>query len=139
MAVDRLFSWRTPYSLSHDKSLLAELPPALAQSAKMSITGAQAASLRSTYAAGLLRFSQFCDTWQISESARMPASYALLCTFFGNLPLGGSSDPGFPVSVPGILLITPLGMAMTNGYKWPRSLRIKKDRDTNTPFMLPSL
>ena len=84
MAVDRLFSWRTPYSLSHDESLLAELPLALAQSAKMSITGALATSLRSTYAAGLLRFSKFCDTWQISESACMPASYALLCMFIGN-------------------------------------------------------
>jgi hypothetical protein len=84
MAVDRLFSWRTPYGLSHDKSLLAELPPALAESAKMSITGALATSSRSTYAAGLLRFNQFCDRWEISEVARMPASYALLCAFIGN-------------------------------------------------------
>jgi hypothetical protein len=84
MAVDRLFSWRTPYGLSHDESLLAELPPALAESAKMSITGALATSSRSTYAAGLLRFNQFCDRWEISEVARMPASYALLCAFIGN-------------------------------------------------------
>ena len=84
MAVDRLFSWRTPYGLSHDTSLLAELPPALAELAKMSITGALAISTRSTYAAGILRFNQFCDRWQISEGARMPASYALLCAFIGN-------------------------------------------------------
>jgi hypothetical protein len=84
MAVDRLFSWRTPYGLSHDESLLAELPPALVESAKMSITGALATSSRSTYAAGLLRFNQFCDKWQISETARMPASYGLLCAFIGN-------------------------------------------------------
>ena len=84
MAADRLFSWHTPYGLSHDKSLLAELPPALVESAKMSITGALAISSKSTYGAGLLRFNQFCDRWQISESARMPASYALLCAFIGN-------------------------------------------------------
>ena len=84
MAVDRLFSWRTPYGLSHDESLLAELPPALVESAKISIMGALATSSRSTYAAGLLRFNQFCDKWQISEDARMPASYALLCAFIGN-------------------------------------------------------
>jgi hypothetical protein len=84
MAVDRLFSWRTPYGLSHDALLRSELPPALAESAKMSITGALAVSLRSTYAAGLLRFNQFCDRWQISEGSRMPASYALLCAFIGN-------------------------------------------------------
>ena len=84
MAADRLFSWRTPYGLSHDESLLAELPPALVESAKMSITGALAPSSKSTYGAGLLRFSQFCDRWQISEGSRMPASYALLCAFIGN-------------------------------------------------------
>ena len=84
MAVDRIFSWRTPYGISHDESLLAELPPALVESAKMSITGALAMSTRSTYAAGILRFNQFCDKWQISEGARMPASYALLCAFIGN-------------------------------------------------------
>jgi hypothetical protein len=84
MAVDRIFSWRTPYGLAHDASLLAELPPDLVESAKMSITGALATSSRSTYAAGLLRFNQFCDRWEISEGARMPASYALLCAFIGN-------------------------------------------------------
>ena len=84
MAVDRLFSWRTPYGLSHDDSLLAELPPALVESAKISIMGALAIFSRSTYAAGLLRFNQFCDKWSISEGARMPASYALLCAFIGN-------------------------------------------------------
>lgn len=84
MAVDRIYSWRTPYGVSHDDSLLAELPSALVESAKMSITGALAASSRSTYAAGLLRFNQFCDQWRISEGARMPASYALLCAFIGN-------------------------------------------------------
>ena len=84
MAVDRLFSWRTPYSILHDKSLMAELPPALAELAKTSITGAHAISTRSTYAAGILRSNQFCDKWQISEGARMPASYALLCAFIGN-------------------------------------------------------
>jgi hypothetical protein len=84
MAADRLFSWRTPYGLSHDKSLLAELPLALVESAKTSITGALATSSKSTYGAGLLRFNQFCDRWQISEGARMPASYALLCAFIGN-------------------------------------------------------
>jgi hypothetical protein len=84
MAVDRLFSWRTPYGISHDASLSAELPPVLAESAKMSIAGALAISSKSTYAAGLLRFNQFCDKWQISEGSRMPASYALLCAFIGN-------------------------------------------------------
>ena len=82
--MDHLLSWLTPYGLSHDETLLAELPPALVESAKLSITGALAMSTCSTYAAGILRFNQFCDKWEISEVARMPASYALLCAFIGN-------------------------------------------------------
>src|SRR5271155_3136823 len=83
LAADRLFSWRTPYGISHDESLLAELPAELVESAKMSIMGALAPSTRSTYASGILRFNQFCDKWEISEAARMPASYILLCAFIG--------------------------------------------------------
>jgi hypothetical protein len=49
----------------------------------MSITGALAASTRSTYASGILRFNQFCDNWNISEGACMLASYGLLCAFIG--------------------------------------------------------
>jgi hypothetical protein len=82
-AADRLFSWRTPYGISHDESLLVNLPAELVDSAKMSIIGALAHSTKSTYASGILRFNQFCDRWEISETARMPASYALLCAFIG--------------------------------------------------------
>jgi hypothetical protein len=82
-AVNRIFSWCTPYGLSHDRSLLSELPLALVKSAKMSITGALASSTRSTYASGILRFNQFCDKWNITEEACMPASYGLLCAFIG--------------------------------------------------------
>jgi hypothetical protein len=49
----------------------------------MSITSTLAASTHSTYASGILRFNQFCDKWNITEGARMPASYGLLCTFIG--------------------------------------------------------
>ncbi|KIY47934.1 hypothetical protein FISHEDRAFT_74168 [Fistulina hepatica ATCC 64428] len=35
----------------------------------------------SAYAAGPLRFTQFCDHWAITESERMPASPTLLATF----------------------------------------------------------
>ena len=53
--MDQLFSWHTPYGLSHDKSLLVDLPLSLVKLAKMSITGALAISSRSTYM--LLDFS----------------------------------------------------------------------------------
>jgi hypothetical protein len=82
-AADRLFAWRTPHGISHDNALLEQLPEQLVESAKLSIRGALAPSTRSTYAAGILRFNQFCDRWSIPETDRMPASYALLCAFIG--------------------------------------------------------
>ena len=82
-AADRLFAWHTPHGITHDNILHHALPPQLAELAKTSIMGAWAPSTRSTYAAGILRFTQFCDKWSIPESTRMPASYALLCAFIG--------------------------------------------------------
>lgn len=83
-AADRLFSWHTPYGIAHDRHLANTLPAPLVESAKFAIRGALAPSSKSSYAAGVLRFNQFCDKWDISESDRMPASYALLCAFIGD-------------------------------------------------------
>jgi hypothetical protein len=129
MAVDRLFSWRTPYSISHDESLLAELPPALAELAKMSITGAHAVSTRSTYAAGILRFNQFCDKWQISESTRMPASYALLCAFIGNYK-GANSGKTIRSWLSGIRAWHLINHATWYGDdKWVQMARISANKE----------
>ena len=88
-AANRLFSWRTPHGLTHNETLLEELPPQLVEIAKTSIMGAFAPSTRSIYSAGILRFNQFCDRWSIPESTRMPASHALLCAFIGSHKVSG--------------------------------------------------
>jgi len=80
-AADRLFGWDTPFGIQHREQLAKSLPPPLAEAALMSIRGALAPNSKSTYAAGILRFNQFCDKYGISEEDRMPASYALLCAF----------------------------------------------------------
>ena len=80
---DRLFSWDTPHAARHRQHLIASLPSELAENAIMSIRGAYAPNTKSTYAAGTLRFTQFCDKWGIDEETRMPALYLLLCAFIG--------------------------------------------------------
>jgi len=80
---DRLFSWDTPYGVRHRDELARALPPPLVNSALMAIRGALAPNTKSTYGAGPLRFTQFCDKWDIAEEDRMPASYPLLCAFIG--------------------------------------------------------
>jgi hypothetical protein len=82
-ATERIFSWRTPFGSRHQYEVAQRLPPPLVESAMMAVRGALAPNTKSTYAAGPLRFTQFCDKWVISEEARMPANYALLCAFIG--------------------------------------------------------
>ncbi|KIM41795.1 hypothetical protein M413DRAFT_27368 [Hebeloma cylindrosporum] len=82
-AADRLFSWDTPFGVRHREEISRTLPPPLVNSALAAIRGALAPNSKSTYAAGLLRFTQFCDKWDIPEDHRMPASYPLLCAFIG--------------------------------------------------------
>ena len=82
-AAQRIFSWRTPFGSRHQNDVARRLPAPLVESAMMAVRGALAPSTKSTYAAGPLCFTQFCDKWGISEEARMPADYALLCAFIG--------------------------------------------------------
>jgi hypothetical protein len=82
-AAERIFSWHTPFSSRHQHDVAQRLPAPLVESAMMAVRGALAPNTKSTYAAGPLRFTQFCDKWNISEEARMPADYALLCAFIG--------------------------------------------------------
>jgi hypothetical protein len=82
-AAERIFSWHTPFGSRHHADVANRLPAPLVESAMMAVRGALAPNTKSTYAAGPLRFTQFCDKWGITEEARMPADYALLCAFIG--------------------------------------------------------
>jgi len=80
-AKDRLYFWRTPYGDEHFFDLASKLPLPLASAACLAIRSALVPATATTYAAGMKRFTQFCDQWDIPESDRMPASYALLSAF----------------------------------------------------------
>ena len=68
-AADHLFAWDTPHAVRHRQHLLASLHPHLVNSAMMAICGAYAPNTKTTYAAGTLCFTQFCDRWGITEEA----------------------------------------------------------------------
>lgn len=82
-ACDRIFAWDTPFARRHRSSL--RLPTRLARATLATVLDGLAPSTRSTYGAGILRFTQFCDLEDISEEDRMPASYSLLCAFLSSL------------------------------------------------------
>jgi hypothetical protein len=82
-APDRLRSWTSPFSLQKREHIESTLPQPLVDAAFQVVSDALAPNTRSNYAAGILRFHQFCDSWGISEEARMPASPTLLAAFVG--------------------------------------------------------
>jgi hypothetical protein len=76
-----LSNWTSPYALASKDLLQSKLPAALVEISSSVALDGLASSTRTSYAAGLLRFNQFCDNWHISEADRMPASAALLAAF----------------------------------------------------------
>ena len=80
-AADCLFSWDTPFGDCQQEELTQTLPQPLVNTALMAVRGALAPNTKSTYAAGQLQFTQFCNKWNISEEDHMPVIYLLLCAF----------------------------------------------------------
>ncbi len=81
LAGSRLSAWRTPFALRQRSSLEASLPKPLVDHSYRAVQNSLAPATRSNYGTGILRFTQFCDSWKISEEDRMPASAALLAAF----------------------------------------------------------
>ena len=83
-AKECLFFWQTPYGEDHFFDMAKKLPLPLASMACLTIRSALLPTTATTYAAGMKRFTQFCDHWDIPECDHMPASYALLSTFIAS-------------------------------------------------------
>lgn len=80
-AGNRLSAWSTPFAEEQRTALEAFLPKSLIDHSYRSVHNALAPATKSVYGAGILRFTQFCDSWKINERDRMPASAALLSAF----------------------------------------------------------
>lgn len=82
-AAERLRYWSTPYHQQLETSQLESLPPSLRENIRNVVFSGYVDDTKSSYGAGLLRFTQFCDRHDIPETDRMPASYLLLVAFIG--------------------------------------------------------
>ena len=78
---ERITTWLTLFGLDHMNSLATFLPPHLILQACSLITKSIVPGTLGNYAAGLLRFTQFCDEHCIPEVLRMTASEAILTLF----------------------------------------------------------
>ncbi|KAF7304606.1 hypothetical protein MKEN_01174500 [Mycena kentingensis (nom. inval.)] len=81
LAKDRIRSWRTPWGIRNDELVRSTLPDKVVDRTFAAIHAAWAPNSTSSYAAGPLRFTQFCDEHGVSEEDRMPASHVLLSAF----------------------------------------------------------
>jgi hypothetical protein len=84
LALDRIRTWSSPYARAHQHHLLAILPASEFDKAYTAVIGGLAPKTHENYAAGLLRFHQYCNLHHISEGMRMPAPYFLLTVFIAN-------------------------------------------------------
>lgn len=80
-ASDRLAAWKTPFVASHSRLVSTHLPPAVNDFLFNIAMSSLEEKTRSNYGAGLLRFTQFCDAFDLPEELRMPAPEWLLAAF----------------------------------------------------------
>lgn len=80
-ASERLLKWSSLFALSAKQELRSLIPAPLADKTDSVVLDGLAPNTRTSYAAGILRFTQFCDEWNIPEAHRMPASSTLLAAF----------------------------------------------------------
>ncbi|KAF7319948.1 hypothetical protein MKEN_00778600 [Mycena kentingensis (nom. inval.)] len=83
-AKDRIRLWKTPFAIRADAELRASLPEELVERTYATLHASYAPNSSSSYAAGPLRFNQFCDEFGIPEEDRMPASNILLSAFISH-------------------------------------------------------
>src|SRR5882724_1952049 len=81
----------TPYGLECLHSLSQFLPPQIIARECMVLVPAVSQSTLKNYGAGLLRFTQFCDDFNVPESLRIPAPEWLLSHFITTHSTGSVS------------------------------------------------
>ncbi|KAJ7601187.1 DNA breaking-rejoining enzyme [Mycena floridula] len=88
LAQDRLVHWKTSYGLTSDNILQNLFPDQTISRWKEVMMSSVVPDTQKNYGAGLLRFTQFCDSYNISEVLRMPANEVLLSLFVAEMGAG---------------------------------------------------
>ena len=94
LSADHFLHWMTPYGLTKLHELSHFLPPHIVACEHIIMVRAIKPKMLSNYGTGLLRFTQFCDNFNIPESIRMPTPEWLLSHFItthGTGSVGGGS------------------------------------------------
>ena len=84
--------WTSPHAISHHNDITSRLPIPTTSNLFQVMLLSLEEKTRSNYGAGLLRFTQFCDSHNISEADRCPASEVLISAFIASYAGLRSSD-----------------------------------------------
>jgi len=91
---DFCLHWLTPYGLGYLNKLSSHLPYELITPERVVLVRAIVPTTLSNYGAGLLRCTQFCDSFKVAEDLHMPVLEWLLSVFvttMGASSVGGST------------------------------------------------
>ena len=89
---DCFLSWLTPYGITQNHSESPTFPHEITARCCFVITQAVKPATLTNYATGLVRFTKFCDDFDVPEIDRMPASKLLLATFITTCGAGTVSN-----------------------------------------------
>ncbi|KIM86112.1 hypothetical protein PILCRDRAFT_65676, partial [Piloderma croceum F 1598] len=91
-ASERLRCWTSPHVISHHNNITSCLPISTASTLLRIMLLSLEEKTHSNYGASLLRFTQFCDSHNISEVDRCPASEVIISAFIASYAGLCSSD-----------------------------------------------
>lgn len=133
----RILMWTTPHSLHTQASMNDEISTRLQEKIYSALLQATSDGTRESYGAGLLRFTQFCDREEVSESLRMPASATLLSAFIAEAS-GSCTGECIRNWLSGLRLWHLYNRAEWNGKdSWVRSLQKSADK-AGAPLKRPA-
>jgi hypothetical protein len=91
-ASECLQCWTSPHAVSHHNNIISHLPISTASTLLQVMLLSLEDKTCSNYGAGLLRFTQFCDSHNISEVDRCPTSEVIISAFIASYAGLRSSD-----------------------------------------------
>lgn len=84
LASERLQYWTSPHAVSHCNDITSRLPISATSTLLRFMLLSLEEKTCSNYGTGLLRFTQFCDSHNISEADRCPASEVIISAFIAS-------------------------------------------------------
>ncbi|KAJ4486747.1 hypothetical protein C8J55DRAFT_558781 [Lentinula edodes] len=84
LTTKRIHTWTSPWAIARQQHLSKSLLQAVIDDAHNAMQKSLAPNTLSSYAAGPLRFNQYCDSMDIPEEERMPAHPMLIAGFVGH-------------------------------------------------------